>query len=176
MAHVLRRERLQQAFIGKLGRVGTLAVLPGQYRAGVRIFLRNRAGKAKLLVEANIDADKAMCLVGRTQKNALKEWLLLSDGLLADLRRTLREVPAGELPTGSQIATIRDDPSFYRKLKGGLSLNRDAPKGSKPLKDTGQDIVQIVTTKLWEPGEDAGREYHPILIEVDFGLDDLEAE
>lgn len=167
--------QLQQAFIGKLGRVGTLAALPGQYRAGVRVFLRDLAGKARLLAEAHIDADKAMCLVGRTQKNALKEWLLLSDGLLVDLRRTLREVPAEELPTGSQIATIRDDPAFYRRLKSGLLLNR-SPKGSKPFKDTGPDVIQIVTQKLWEPDGIADRSYNPILIEVDFGLDELQVE
>jgi hypothetical protein len=66
----------------------------------------------------------------------------LSDDLLVDLRHTLREVPAEELPTGSQIATIRDDPAFYRRLKSGLLLNR-SPKGSKPFKDTGPDVIQI---------------------------------
>ena len=93
--------QLQQALIRGLGRVGTLAALPGQYAAGVRVFLRDKNNKARLLAEAQIDADKAVCMVGRTAKNTLKEWLLLSDGFHSELRRALRDVPVIELPSGA---------------------------------------------------------------------------
>jgi hypothetical protein len=158
--------QLQQAFIGRLGRVGTLAALPGQYSAGIRVFLRDRANKARLLAQAPSDAGKAVCLVGRTEKNSLKEWLLLSEEFRSELRKSLREIPEGDLPNGHSLATLRDDPAFFRRFKGGLVMNREAAKGSKPFKDTKYDVVQIVTQKIWDDGCDVDRSYHPILVEV----------
>ncbi|HEX6639664.1 MAG TPA: hypothetical protein VF215_01055, partial [Thermoanaerobaculia bacterium] len=79
---------LQQSFIGQLGRVGTLAALPARFDAAVRIYVRSTSGEFQLLVDAPRDAARAVCLVGRTSKD-LKEWLLLGEGLLAELREKL---------------------------------------------------------------------------------------
>jgi hypothetical protein len=46
--------------------------VPGQYAPSVRVFLRDRNNRAKLLAEARAEANQAVCLVGRTEKNALK--------------------------------------------------------------------------------------------------------
>jgi hypothetical protein len=62
---------LQQAFIGRLGRVGTLAALPTRYRAGVRILLRKADNVSELLVEADADSNQAVCLVGRNDDTRL---------------------------------------------------------------------------------------------------------
>src|SRR3990167_1072588 len=65
--------QLQQAFLGNLGRVGTLTAAPARYPAGVKVFLRTQAGTARLLAEVAADAGDAVYLVGRTKKNAPKE-------------------------------------------------------------------------------------------------------
>jgi hypothetical protein len=159
--------QLQQAFIGRLGRVGTLAALPNRYAAGVRVFLRDRNNKAKLLAEAQIDADKAVCMVGRTGKNALKEWLLLSDGFLIELRRALRDVPEAELPSGTpRVADLRENPEFFRQLKKGLSINREVPKGSKPFLGSGHDIVQIMTSLQLGPNDKIEPGLRPLVFDV----------
>lgn len=160
--------QLQQAFIGRLGRVGTIAALPGRYAAGVRVFLRDRNGTAKLLAETQAEAEQAVCLVGRTEKNALKEWLLLSEPFQADVRRALREFPTADLPGGApQVAQVLEDPTFFRRLKGGLPFSREGTKGNKPFKDTPHDIVQISTRARLEPDGPADRSLQPIVIEVD---------
>lgn len=160
--------QLQQSFIGRLGRVGTLTALPARHAVGVRVFLRNRAGNAELLAEAAVDRGDAVCLVGRTERNALKEWLLLSERLQDEIRRNLRGVDLDNLPVGApQIAVVRDDPEFYRRLKRGLLLNRGSSKGTKPFKDTPQDVVQILTRPALEPGAPVDRSFHPIIIEID---------
>jgi hypothetical protein len=160
--------QLQQYFIGRLGRVGTLAALPARHAVGVRVFLRTRAGNAQLLVEAAMDGGDAVCLVGRTEKNALKELLLLSEKLQGEIRRNLRGVATDDLPVGApQVATLRDDPAFYRRLKRGLSFSRESSKGSKPFKDTPYDVVQILAQRTLEPSGVADRSLHPIIIEIE---------
>jgi hypothetical protein len=160
--------QLQQAFIGRLGRVGTLAALPARHAAGVRVSLRNRAGDAVLLAEAGVDADDAVCLVGRTAKAALIEYLLLSERLRHQIRRNLRDVAIQDLPGNNPpIRTVRDDPAFYRLLQRGLALKRNSPKGNKPLSGTGYDIVQVFTSRVLEQGAKVNQSYHPIIIAVE---------
>ncbi|WP_213737202.1 hypothetical protein [Bradyrhizobium sp. dw_411] len=161
--------QLQQAFIGRLGRVGTLAALPTRYRAGVRIILRKANNIAELLVEADVEANQAVCLVGRDGDNATREWLLLSDGLLLSFRRALKSVDANEFArTTPSLSVVRDDPAFYRKLKGGLVMRRDAPKGEKPFKGTAYDVIQIFGSRSIQIGSETDRSYHQIIIEVEF--------
>jgi hypothetical protein len=160
--------QLQQGFIGRLGRVGTLPALPTRHGVGVRISIKNRAGDALLLAEASVDRGDAVCLVGRTERNALKEWLLLSERLQGEIRRNLRAIPGGDLPANQpQLTAARDDPEFYRRLKGGLSFARDSSKGTKPFKDTPYDVVQIFTRRVLEPGGPVDRSFHPIIVEIE---------
>lgn len=157
--------QLQQAFIGRLGRVGTLAAMPTRQRAGVRIFLRGRNG-AVLLAQATLDQELAICLVGRDESKTM-EWLLLSERLLDDFRKELRNIDANEFVAGSPSPrTLRDDPAFYRKLKAGLAMRSDTAKGEKPLKETPFDIVQIVLGQSIQPGSEIPGNFHPIVIEV----------
>jgi hypothetical protein len=160
--------QLQQAFIGRLGRVGTVAALPARHAAGVRVFLRNRAGEAVLLAEAGIDADEAVCLVGRTAKNVLIDWLLLSERLRLQIRRNLRGIATEDLPGNNPpVTVIRDDPAFYRLLQRGLALKRDSSKGSKPFLNTPYDIVQVLTSRVLEEGDKVDQSYRPIIMEVE---------
>ncbi|HXH42223.1 MAG TPA: hypothetical protein VNK51_00065 [Bradyrhizobium sp.] len=157
--------QLQQAFIGRLGRVGTLAAMPTRQRVGVRMFLRGRSG-ATLLAEATMDQDLATCLAGR-DKSKVIEWLLLSEKLLDIFRKELRNVDPNEfLPGSPSPRTLRDDPAFYRKLKAGLAMRSESAKGEKPLKDTPFDIVQIVLGHSILPGSEIPGSFHPIVIEV----------
>lgn len=160
---------LQQSFIARLGRVGTMAALPDRYAVGVKVYLKTRANNAFLLTQARIDNEDAVCLVGRTEKNALKDWLLISEKLRSEIRRNLRAVAAGDLPNHTpQVAAIRDDPEFYRRLKQGLQFRRDASDGSKPFQGSQYDIVQILTRPFFQNGNPVDRSMHPILIEIEF--------
>jgi hypothetical protein len=153
--------QLQQNFIGRLGRVGTLTALPARHAVGVRIFIKNRAGKAVLLGESTADRGDAVCLVGRTD-----EWLLLSDKLQAEIRLGFRGIDAADLPT-PRLSIIRDNPEFYRRLNRGLAFTRESSKGSKPFKDTDFDAVQIVTRPILEAGAAVDRSLHPIVIQIE---------
>ena len=160
--------QLQQSFIGRLGRVGTLAALPARHAVGVRVFLKNHAGNAVLLAESTADRGEAVCLVGRTDKNALIEWLLLSERLQTEIRRGFRAIDAADLPTHTpRLSVIRDDPEFYRRLKRGLAFARESSKGSKPFRDTGFDIIQILTRNILQAGAAMDRSLHPIVIEIE---------
>ena len=159
--------QLQQGFIGRLGRVGTLAALPARYAVGVRIFIKNRAGHAVLLGESTADRGDAVCLVGRTEKGALIEWLLLSEKLKAEIRRGFRAIDAADLPVHTPpLSAIRDDPEFYRRLNR-LAFAREPSKGSKPFKDTDFDAVQIVTRPILDAGAPVDRSLHPIVIQIE---------
>ena len=161
--------QLQQAFIGRLGRVGTLAALPTRYRAGVRILLRKADNVSELLVEADADANQAVCLVGRDDENTTREWLLLSDQLLLSFRRVLKSIDANNfVRTTPSLSDVRNDPAFYRKLKGGLVMKRDTPKGEKPFKGTGYDFIQIFGSRFIQIGSEIDRSYHQVIIEVEF--------
>jgi hypothetical protein len=174
LAGGFRRERrfrlpyalqLQQDFIGRLGRVGTMADLPARYAVGVRIFLKDKTHNVRLLVEAGLDRDEAVCLVGRDEKNNSKEWLLLSENLHVQFRKKLREVPSGELPNAPFLA-VRDDPGFYRRLKSGIQFSRE--RTLKPFKGL-YDVVQVLTRPVLQDGVAGERAYPPLTIEIIFG-------
>lgn len=134
---------LQHAFTGGLSRVGTLAALPARFDAAVRVYVRTRSGDASLVVEAAATGEDAVCLVGRTEKSDLKEWLLLSDRFHAEFREKLGEIDGTTLPNA--VVAARDDPEFYRALRAGLEFARDRD-GFRPLKDTKHNIVQVLTS------------------------------
>ncbi len=161
--------QLQQAFIGNLSRVGTLAVLPTRYGAAVRIFMRSSSERAILLTEASVDSERAVCLVGRTAKNNLMEWLLLSPAIKQQLREALNDVKEAEIPKGTpNLSTIRSDPEFFRMLGRGLLVKRD--KSSRPFKDVSEyDVIQIITSPRLENGGPMDQLYGPLVIEIDFG-------
>jgi hypothetical protein len=153
---------LQQTFIGKLGRVGTLAALPARFEAGVRIYVRPTTGDPLLLAETPRDAGHAVCLVGRT-KNDLKEWLLIDETFLAEIRAKLSELDDQTLRT--DVAAARSAPQFFRLLKRGLEFRRGDKDGAKPLKDSAFDVVQIYTTH--RISANLGITVRPIVIEID---------
>jgi hypothetical protein len=157
--------QLQQAFIGRLGRVGTLAAMPTRQCVGVRIFLRGKSGTT-LLAEATVDQDLAACLIGRDKSKPI-EWLLLSEKLVDLFRKELRNVDPDEFVNGTPSPrTLRDDPAFYRKLKAGLAMKSESTTGEKPLKGTAFDVVQIVEGQSIQHGGQIPGNYHPIVIEV----------
>lgn len=126
--------QLQQSFIGKLGRVGTLADLPARHAVGVRIYLRTKSGDAFLLVHRDRAQAAAVALVGRNNRGVPINWLLLSPTILDDFRQTLADVEAKDLPGGNaKIAEVREDPQFYRLLKRGLVFNRQSIAGKRPF-------------------------------------------
>lgn len=161
--------QLQHDFIGNLGRVGTMTAVPARFDAGVRIFLKKRDNHALLLAERHTDIGDAAYLVGRTAKGEPLEVLLLSEQLQDEFRRTLRAVPAGDLPVGgpSAFGTLREDPSFYRRFKPGVALRKLNPKGVKPFKGTPHDVVQVVAGKVCEEGQSFPDGFTTIVIEVD---------
>lgn len=164
--------QIQQAFIGRLGRVGTLAALPTRYAAKVRIFMKTNKDAAALLVEATREQNEAVCLVGRTHDNVLIEWLLLSPKIKQQLREKLRAVELTDFPRETpSLATLRSDPGFLRALSKGLKLNRGdqgAKGSSRPFKDTPFDVVQILTNATITAGKSI-KSYRGLVIEVDFG-------
>jgi hypothetical protein len=160
--------QLQQSFIGKLGRVGTLATLPGRHSVGVRILLRTKTGEARLLVQRGLSEGDAVALVGRTNKGAVIDWLLLSPALLEDFGQALRDVDAADLPTGTpKIGDVRDDPQFYRLLKRGLPFSRQAPAGKKPLVETAyKNVVEIFAAQSPVANGALTAANSPIIIEI----------
>lgn len=123
--------QLQQSFIGKLGRVGTLAELPARHSVGVRIYLRTKSGDAHLLVDRERTEAAAVVLAGRTQKGVIN-LLQLSPELLEVFRQALNDVDAKDLPIGNaKLGEIRDDPQFYRLMKRGLPISRQTTSGKK---------------------------------------------
>jgi hypothetical protein len=120
------------------------------------------------LVEASADQNKAACLVGRTDKNALKEWLLLEESLYIAFRQALRDVHDDDLPTGTpSLKTLRDDPAFLRRFKKGLPINRAAARW-KPFQGTQHDVVQIFGGKTLEDGAPVDKTFSNLIIEIDF--------
>jgi len=164
--------QIQQAFIGRLGRVGTLASLPTRYAAKVRIFMKTNTNAAALLVEATREQNEAVCLVGRTHDNALIEWLLLSPKIRQQLSEKLRDIEVTVFPKETPgLATLRSDPEFRRILSKGLKLNRGdqgAKGNSRPFKGTPYDVVSILTNVTLAEGESI-KPYRGLAIELDFG-------
>ncbi|MUZ64369.1 hypothetical protein [Agrobacterium vitis] len=163
--------QIQQAFLGRLGRVGTMAALPGRHPVGVKVFLQNKTNTAVLLAQASAEDDKAVSLIGRTERGAPIEWLLLSEPFQDEVRSNLLAVDAATLPGGSTgIAAARDNAAFYRALKRGLGVQRESPKGSKPFKDTEYDVVQILTQSALQNGGDVDRSLKSIIIEIHYSI------
>lgn len=163
--------QIQQSFLGRLGRVGTMAALPGRHPVGVKVFLQNRNNKAILLAQAHVEDDKAVSLIGRTERGANIEWLLLSETLLDEVRENLLAVDNALLPGGNpSFSAVRENVAFYRALKRGLSVQRESPKGSKPFKDTEYDVLQILTQSALQNGGDVDRSLKPVIIEIHYSI------
>lgn len=162
--------QLQQSFIGKLGRVGTLAELPARHAVGIRIYLRTKAGDAKLLLKNDRTRGAAVALIGRTEKGAAINWLLLSPTLLDDFRHALADVDAAELPAGNaKVADVRDDPQFYRLLKRGLVFNRQSNVGKRPFTEGKYaPIVEIVANGTVVSNDTIPAKHCPIVMELDW--------
>ncbi len=160
--------QIQQAFIGKLGRVGTLANLPTRYAAGIKIYAKAADETAILLLETTAAQSQAVCLVGRTGKGKLMEWLLLSSPLKEMLRVALQDIDAENLAKETpSLREFRTDPSFLRALNRGLSVER-TEKGNRPLKGTTFDIVHILTRQKLAAG-DSLKGLKSLVFEIDFG-------
>jgi hypothetical protein len=161
--------QIQQAFIGKLGRVGTLANLPTRYPAGIKIYAKATDETAMLLIETTAAESHAVCLVGRTEKGKLMEWLLLSSHLKERLRVSLENIDAEMLYKETPgLRDFKTDPSFLRALNKGLSVDRTEKGRSRPLKDTPFDIVHIVTRQKFTTGESL-KSLRSLVFEIDFG-------
>ena len=59
--------------------------------------------------------------------------------------------------------TAVDNPAFYRALRTGLKISRE--KDTRPLQESGYDLVLVSTKQKWDQGQDvpSGK---PIFIEV----------
>jgi hypothetical protein len=161
--------KLQQDFVGNLGRVGTLTPVPGQASTALRVYLRLRGGTMRLLIDKSADSADAAYLVGRNAKGDAVEMLLLSPALQDEFRRTLRDVTAADVPVGGakELREIRDDPAFYRRFKSGLTVKREKPKGTRPFADTTDDVVQIVAGRVCTNGGAAPTGFAAIIVEMD---------
>lgn len=158
--------QLQQSFIGKLGRVGTIADLPGRHAVGVKLYLRTKAGDAKLLLHRGKSQAAAVVLSGRA-KNKTLTWLLLSPALIDDFRQALTDMEAKELPS-SRIGEVRGDPQFYRVLKRGIDFTR-ASGGKKALKEGDySSIIEIFPSESVVVEGKAPQSVGPIIIELEW--------
>jgi hypothetical protein len=165
--------QLQQAFIGKLGRVGTAAELPSRHAVGVEILLRTKSGGARALASVKAADGDAVCLVGRPTDGSLGkvEWLLLSDKLRDTLRQALKSVPSADLPPGGavKLATVREDPELFRRIKAGLAYSREAEKPKRPFLNSEYDVVAVISA---DKAPVAGGVYPenvvPLLFEIDW--------
>jgi hypothetical protein len=159
--------QIQQAFIGKLGRVGTLANLPTRYAAGIKIYAKAVDAAPILLLETTRAESQAVCLVGRTGKGSLMEWLLLSKQLKERLGVALQDIDADKLFKETPgLRELKSDPAFLRALNIGLLVER-TDKGSRPFKGTPFDIVQILTRQ--KVVGDSLRSLKSLVFEIDFG-------
>ncbi len=162
--------QLQQAFIGRLGRVGTLAALPTRYVAGIKIFMKQSDNTAALICEASGTEGKAVCLVGRTASNELIDWLLLSPELKHQLRKKLQDLNPEVFPNESPgLKALRSDPAFLRVLNKGLVFKRNAAS-SRPLQKTPHDVVQIFPKSTIGEGQNI-RDCRGLVISLN--LDDM---
>lgn len=159
--------QLQQGFIGKLGRVGTIADLPGRHAVGVKLYLRTKTGDARLLFHRDRAQAEAVVLTGRFRNKPSVTWLLLSPTLINDLRQALADVEHKDLPSG-KIAEVRGDPQFYRVLKRGIDFKRSSG-GNKALRDGNySSMIEIFPSEPavvdGKPPQNAG----PILVELEW--------
>jgi hypothetical protein len=163
--------QLQQSFIGKLGRVGTLAELPARHAVGIRFYLRTKPGDAKLLVHRDRTQGAAVALVGRNDKGAPINWLLLAPELLDDFRQALTDVDGKDLPAGNaKIAEVRDDPQFYRLMKRGLPFNRQSVAGKRPfVEGKYAPIIEIFANGSIVSQDKIPTKNGPIVVEVEWG-------
>ena len=156
--------QLQELFLQRVGRVGTIAALPARYATSVRVFLRSADRKATLIAQASAEEENAVCLVGRDAKNQWMEWLLLSDQFCNTLADALIAAKA-DPPRDERDAflTAVDNPAFYRALRTGLKISRE--KDTRPLQESGYDLVLVSTKQKWDQGQDvpSGK---PIFVEV----------
>lgn len=163
--------QLQQAFTSQLGRVGTLVALPARHAVIVRVFLKLKNGKARLLHACGLEVEEAVCLVGRTAKNAPIEMLVLSEPFRREVRRRLREVDSGELPTGGpKVSEVREDVEFYRLLRRGLPFKREKAKRTRPFSEDEKkrfDIVTIIVGSSIVDGEPMDNNLAPLVFEVE---------
>jgi hypothetical protein len=157
--------QLQQSFVSRLSRVGTLTALPGRHPAKVKVFVRDAGGEARLLTEASAESGDAICLVGRTDKNKLIEWLLLSETFRRSLRNSLGAIPEAVL--AAPVRGVRDNLAFFKLFKRGLAFEREKAKGSKPFNETGFDLVQVFTRPTVRVGEAMDRSLNPIVVEIE---------
>jgi hypothetical protein len=163
--------QIQQAFLGRLGRVGTMVALPGRYPVAVKVFLQDKNSNARLLAQATDEDEKAVSLIGRSEKGTPIEWLLLSESLQDEIRDGLLAVDAALLPGGAAgLAAARSNSMFYRALKQGLNIQRDSAKGTKPFKDTEYDVLQILTQSTLVNGGDVDKSLKPVIIEVHYSI------
>lgn len=162
--------QLQQSFIGKLGRVGTMAELPGRHAVGVRIYLRTKSGDAHLLVHRDHTQGAAVALVGRSAKGTTINWLLLSPPLLDDFHQALLDLEAKDLPVGNaKVAEVRDDPQFYRLMKRGLLFSRQSDSGKRPFSEGRYaSIVEIFAKGSVVSDNKIPPKNGPIVVEVEW--------
>jgi len=153
---------LQQGFTSRLGRVGTLASPPARFVAGVKIYAKTQSNEALLVGETTAEEEQAVCLVGRTEKD-LKEWLLISETLRAQLRSKLLETDKASL--NAEVASARDDPAFYRVLKRGIEFTRGS--SSRPFQGKPFDIINVVTSPRVSEGQAWPQGLKPLVIEID---------
>ena len=85
---------------------------------------------------------------------------------MIDFRRALKQVPTDDLLKETpSLATPRENPAFYRKMKAGLAMKNDTDAGEKPFKRTPFDVLQIVTKSPFRDDE-IPRNFHQIVIKV----------
>jgi len=143
------------------------AALPARYPASVKVFIKNAQRQAHLIAETRVENEDAVCLVGRTKKNELKEWLLLSENFLKTLREVLIGISADAMVAPSQrLIDAREDPEFYRLLKRGMQLAREKPKGSRPFQEP-FNLLQVLTRPTLQEGTPMDGSFLPIVIEVE---------
>ena len=162
--------QLQQSFIGKLGRVGTLAELPARHSVGVRIYIRTKSGDARLLVHRDRIHGDAVALTGRNSKGAVVNWLLLSPSILDNFRQALTDVDVVDLPAGSpKLAEVREDPQFRRLMKRGLVFSRQPDSGKRPFADVKYSpVLEIFGNGSIIADKKIPTKNGPIIVQIDW--------
>ncbi len=159
--------QLQRSFLDGTGRIGTRADLHGHFAAGVAIYFRSQAGKAKLVARTHPGNNDAVCLVGRTKRGPL-EWLLLSEGVFAKVREAMADAVATDPPKHDKqkFVDAATSPGFRRAMKGKIEIRR-SDKPHRPFAGSDFDIVETRTASKLMDGQDIGLNGAPIIIEID---------
>lgn len=179
-AKTLRRARrlrtlyalqLQQAFAGKLTRVGTPVMLPPQYNVGVSAWFRDKGDDLRLLAKVGIEEAQAVARVGRTEKK-LVDLLTLASGLVATLRVAMQGVDPRELSEKWRkrwVDTIQKR-EFWWGLEQGISFVRDG--NARPLSGTEMDIIHALgpwsdrSKVLSEGGKAIMKDAGPLFLDI----------